>query len=328
MKSFSNTPQLSVYCIGEAARDLLKSGSQGRILAIFSNAIYLNSIYGELMWLVTDNIPMHRRGIQVPGALPRVAADSSFSVRGQHLLLGPDIDLDLSPTSIWVSPRPNLDKLLPFEDLPDRLWAITCLFDDFPTPTGFGCILSEITKIALGNPLPAALPDYGLALKYSWPALNEIVQACIVNDFPRILRIAKDLIGLGEGLTPSGDDFIGGLLFSRFTLQEIYTQYQGFTLSDVKLFLDNSRNRTNLISYTMLKDLAAGHASDTLHRFINAILTDQHLKSTEYFGLELVRIGHSTGWDLLTGVWTGLLLSLGFRAALSCSLHDSTSSRF
>jgi len=326
MKSFSNTPQLSIFRIGEAARDLLKSGSEGRILAGFSNAAYLASIYDELFWLVTENIPMHRRSIQIPGSFPRIPADSSFRVKGQHLFLGPDIDLDLSLASIWVTPRPNLDKLLPFEVIPDLLQTVSCLFDDFPTPTGFGCILLEITRIARGNPLPAALPDCGLALKYAWPALNEIVLACITNDFPLILRTFEDLIGLGEGLTPSGDDFIGGLLFSSFTFQEIYTQCQGFTLSDVELFLDNSRNRTNLISYTIMKDLATGHTCDTLHRFINAILTDQPLESINHLGLELVRIGHSTGWDLLTGVWMGMLLSIGSQAALSCNVPAFTSS--
>ena len=326
MKSYTNTSQLSVYRIGEAARDFLKSGSQGRILAVFSNAVYLDSIYDELLWLVTEKLPMHRRGIQIPGALPRVATDSSFSVRGQHLLLGANIDLDMNPASIWVSPCPNLDKVLPFEELPDRLWAVSNLFDGYPSPKGFGWILSEITKIRLGNPLLAALPNYGPALKHKWTALNEIVLACIANDFPKILRIAEALIGLGEGLTPSGDDFIGGLLFSGLVLREIYPQYQGFTPSDVELFVDNSRGHTNLISYTILKDLAAGHASDTLHRFVNAVLTDQHLESTYYLGLELIRIGHSTGWDMLTGVWTGMLLSICSRAAHSCSVPAFTSS--
>jgi len=326
MKSFSNTSELSVCRIGETARDLLKSGSKGRILAVFSNAVYLDSVYDELLWLVTENFPMHRRGIQIPGALPRVPADSTFSVRGQHLILGTDIDLDLSLASIWVSPRPNLDKLLPFEELPDRFRTVSCLFDGYPSPTGFGWILSEITKITIGNSMQAALRDYSPSLKYTWPALNEIFLACIANDFPRILRTAEDLIGLGEGLTPSGDDFIGGLLFSSFTMQEIYSQYQGFTLLDVELFVDNSRNQTNLISYTMLKDLATGHASDTLHHFINAVLTDQPLESIHYLGLEMVRIGHSTGWDLLTGVWTGMLLSICSQAAFSCSVPAFTSS--
>ena len=326
MKSSSNTALLSVYCIGEAARDFLKSGSQGRILAVFSNAVYLESIDDELLWLMTEKLPMHRRGIQIPGALPRVATDSSFSVLGQHLLLGTDIDLDMKPASTWVSPSPNLDKVLPFEELPDRLRAVSTLFDGYPSPKGFGCILSEITKIRFDDPLLAPLPDYGPALKYKWSVLNEIIHAYIVNDFPKILRMAEDLIGLGEGLTPSGDDFIGGLLFSGFILREIYPQYLGFTPLDVELFLDNSRGQTNLISYTMLKDLATGNAPDTLHRFVNAVLTDQHPESLDYLGLELVRMGHSTGWDILTGVWMGMFLSICSRAAHSCSVPAFTSS--
>ena len=326
MKSSSNTSLLSVYCIGEAAQDFLKSGSQGRILAVLSNAVYLDSIYDELLWLMTEKLPMHRRGIQIPGALPRVATDSSFSVRGQHLLLGTDIDLDMKPASIWVSPCPNLEKVVPFEELPDHLRAVSTLFVGYPSPKGFGCILSEITKSRLDNPLLAPLPDYGPALKHKWSVLNEIIHAYIVNDFPKILRMAEDLIGIGEGLTPSGDDFIGGLLFSGFILREIYPQYLGFTPSDVELFLDKSRGQTNLISYTILKDLATGNAPETLHRFVNAVLTDQHPESIDYLGLELIRIGHSTGWDILTGVWMGMFLSICSRAAHSCSVPAFTSS--
>ena len=125
------------------------------------------------------------------------------------------------------------------------------------------------------------------------------------------------MIGLGEGLTPSGDDFIGGLLFSNFVLRETYTQYQGFTRSDVASFVLDSRNRTNLISYAMLEDLASGHTFDTLHRFINALLTDQHLENAHNLALELVRIGHSTGWDLLTGVWTTICFGTSSSSAPS-----------
>jgi hypothetical protein len=173
------------------------------------------------------------------------------------------------------------------------------------------------TKIGFGRRIPAESLDDGLALNYARPALDEIVRASIANDFSRILSISTDLIGLGEGLTPSGDDFIGGLLFSSFVLQEIYPQYQGFSSSDVASFVLNSRNRTNLISYILLKDLASGYTFDTLHRFINAILTDQHLEDAQNLGSALIRIGHSTGWDLLAGVWTSILLAIYSRSALS-----------
>lgn len=326
MKSNSNTPQFSVYRTGEAARDLLKSGLHGRILARFSNAVYLQSNCGELIWLVTGNVPMHRRGMQIHPALPKIAADSPFIVSGQHLLLGSGISLDLSTVSVWLAPRPHPGKCLLFEDLPDRLWDIADIFVDFPSPKGFGRMLPEITSNARSNLLPDAVADYGLVLKRARPALNEIVMASIAQDFPRILLTAEKLIGLGEGLTPSGDDFIGGLLFTSLTIQETYRQYQGFAAPDVALFLESSIPRTNLISATMLKELAAGHAPGTLLRLIKAILTDNQLESTHHLGLELVQLGNSTGWDLLTGVWMGMLLSLSPRAALSSSSYKSTSS--
>lgn len=320
MKSFSDTTRFRADYVGETAWDLLDSGSVGRILAVFSNVVYLNNTYNELSWLAAESIPMHTRCIQIHGAIPRALADSSIVVRGQHLILGKDIEIDLNPAPKWVPPRPNLDKILPLEHLPDRLRAITYMFDSYPAPTGFGWILPELTRNATGSPLAAPLPEYGLALQYAWPTLKEIVQACKVNDCPQILRIAENLIGLGEGLTPSGDDFTGGLLFTDYTLQEIYPEYQGLAPSDVELFLANSRNQTNLISYTMLKDLAEGNASETLHHFINSILTDQNLNYVLSAGLELVRIGHSTGWDLLTGLWMGMLLSIRSRAVVTSSV--------
>jgi hypothetical protein len=202
---------------------------------------------------------------------------------------------------------------------------VSPLFGGYTSPKGFGWILSEITKIFLGIPLPAEFPDCRPVQKHTWSALNEIVIASTVNDFPRILRISNNLLGLGEGLTPSGDDFVGGLLFASFVLQEIYTQHNGFSRSDVDLFVNNSRNRTNLISYIMLKDLAAGHAFDTLHRIINGMLTDKHLEGIDFLGSELIRIGHSTGWDLLTGVWMGMFLSIFSSTARSCSVPVITS---
>jgi hypothetical protein len=324
MKSFSLQPQLQVNRIGETAREILNSNPHGCVLAICSNVIYLNSIHDDLFWLVTGTIPLHRRAIQISGAIPSVSVDSPFSIWEHNLLIGHDVDLDLSPASGWVPPQPNLEKILPLEDLPNRLRGITCMLDEFPKPAGFGIILFEIVKIAISTAHLATVPKPGLAVKHAQPAFYEIVKACIANNFPRILKTAEDLIGLGEGLTPSGDDFIGGLLFANFTLQENYAQYQGLTSPDVELFLDHSRNRTNLISYTMLTDLARGNAFDTLHRFINIILTDQHLEDVKSIGLELVRIGHSTGWDLLTGLWTGMLLCIGSRAALSSHLYDYT----
>ena len=327
MKSFSTATQLSSSRLGEVAQDILSSDPNGSVLASISNAVYLVSNSDEVLWLVTDNIPMHPRAIQISGALPSVGTDTPFSVRGQHLNLRFGIDIDLRPALVWTIPRPHPDKIIPFEELHDRIRRVFCVCTGYPSPKGFGWILSEISRIESANFTPITSPEIGLAPNYARPILIEIVQACMANDLPRVLRMAEHLVGLGEGLTPSGDDFIGGLLYADFRLQEIYPQYQCFTPFDLDLFLENSRDRTNKISYTILNDLATGIAFDTLHRFMDNLLTDKPLSDVYSLGLEMVGTGHSTGWDLLAGLCTGMLLNLGSKSARSNDIYDYKSNR-
>lgn len=294
--------------MGELAEESLKPGSHGEILAATTNALYLYSSDGELLWLVGDRVPMHRRAVQIRGSLPEVTRGSAFTVRGQCLVFDLELDLDLSPASIWLSPRPRRNACLPFERLPGCLRAASRVFAEFPPATGFGPFLLELTNNGSDNPSPDEFPASDSILKHARPMLDEVFRAVRVNDSSRILGASEELIGLGEGLTPSGDDFAGGLLFSSYVLSECFAQYRAFARLDVVGFLERSSKRTNRISHTILKDLASGHTFDTLHRFILAILTGQHLEQVRTLGLEVVRVGHSTGWDLLTGVWMGLLL--------------------
>lgn len=320
MNSSANRTGCSVYRIGEFAEDSLKPGSHGEILAATTNALYLRGSAGELLWLVSDNIPMHRRAVQMRGALPEATKGSIFRVRGQSLFLDSEFDLDLSPASIWLSPRPRRDACLPFLELSDRLRATSRVFAGFPPAAGFGPFLLEITgngpERSSERSLPTEFATSGLVLSHARPMLDEVFRAVSDSDSSRILGVTEEMIGLGEGLTPSGDDFAGGLLFSSSVLSECFASYRAFPRLDVAGFLDRSSKRTNFISHVILKDLAQGHAFDTLYHFIMGILTDQPLEKVRALGLEVVRTGHSTGWDLLTGLWMGLLFgSLSRRAS-------------
>ena len=310
MKSISKDPVLRIHRIGELARNALTQGSYGRVLAVFSNAIYLINAQDDLYWLATESTPMHQRGIHFVGPLPRVAVDSSFNVIDQHLWLGSNFVLDFSQASVWGSPPSFPGDNPPIFDLSERLRTVISLFNNLPSPNGFGIFIPEILKFIQNQPVSHSLPRLTAAAEFAWPVIQEISKACLEHDFPRSLESAGELIGLGEGLTPSGDDFVGGLLFCLMTLRQIYTPFHDVGISDLAPFLERSKPRTNVISFTMLKDHAAGHGSETLHKFINALLTGQCLESIYRLGMELTQIGHSTGWDLLAGVLTGMLTTI------------------
>jgi hypothetical protein len=101
----------------------------------------------------------------------------------------------------------------------------------------------------------------------------------------------RDLVGLGHGLTPSGDDFLAGALAALDALDQ--TNMHAALARAVIAAAD----RTTPLSATFLRAAAAGHVGESLHAMIAAVLTgdgDAALATAR-------RIGHTSGWDTLAG---------------------------
>ncbi len=132
------------------------------------------------------------------------------------------------------------------------------------------------------------------------------MRACFAFDFDLFVKNATELVGLGPGLTPSGDDFLGGFLFAKQLLCSTYNNLSKCHAWNFSGFLVENKARTNPISYQLLNDHAAGYAMDPLHSFANSLLLGQPVEKNLQFASKLVTVGHSTGWDLLTGFLTGM----------------------
>ena len=106
------------------------------------------------------------------------------------------------------------------------------------------------------------------------------------------------LIGLGPGLTPSGDDFIGGAMIALGALGK---KDLGARLAAWALPL--ARVRTGKISFAHLACAADGEGAEALHAVISAITAnDGEAIAPALAGLDA--IGHSSGWDALAGAAT------------------------
>lgn len=304
----TETP-VHIETIGEAVRDLLTPQMRGKVLAVVSHAAYLLSEQDELFWLAAKNIPLHRRCIRVAGSFPGLTVEAPFNVNDHRLVIGSKTVFDFSQASIWEPPHISPGCTLPVAELPKRLCAISSILEGLPAPVGFGSLIPDFLLIAQcqGEPHPhetsARIPVYAR------PAVMEIARACLVHDFHGIMNQADGLVGLGEGLTPSGDDFLGGLLFCKRILQNSYADVLNFEFPGLLDFIENTKASTNIISYTFLRDHAEGCAIDTLHQFFNAFLTGQPMDDLRQIASKLIDIGHSTGWDLLAGLVTGMLLT-------------------
>lgn len=270
--------------IGDKAYTWTQLGAAGSVLAAVTRCIYLEAAGGEIIWLIPPNIPMHRRAIQV-AQLPAVEPGTAVVVCGDCLLIG-DTCIGLGSADRW-SPRQistRQDKNLPSDEV------AVCLIEQ---PRGLAALLFAPALAGTDNPTQCALEEHAA------PLINTLRDACGQFDFAEILAAGLELIGLGTGLTPSGDDLLGAALFALY--------YTGCWDADaVGSFLKQARSRTNAISFTIMADMAQGHGAEPLHDLLFAILSGAPREAVETAVTSLTHIGHNSGWDILAGLLIGL----------------------
>jgi hypothetical protein len=309
MISKVNSITSEVSIIGQAVRGWLTSGQRGKVLAVVTHAVYLLTEAEEFVWLGTTGTPLHRRCMQMPSPLPCLVVDSAFTVKGQSIELESGSKLDFHASQIWESPVITAGGLIEKKRLPEKLHTVCEAFLARKTPVGFGSLIQPVLQIAKNQ---AFSPETGLEnrlIMTAWPVVAGIARACLSHDFTAVLQQAGALIGLGEGLTPSGDDFLGGMFFGRHLLASACSQLIYLEVGNLPDWIDAYRPCTNLISFTLLKDNSLGHAPDPLSRFGFALLTNRSTDLAISAASELTALGHSTGWDLLTGFLVGMLLA-------------------
>jgi hypothetical protein len=300
------TTSSEVLSIGEAAFGWLSGSRFGKVLASVTGAIYLLGEQDELLWLSPENSPMHRRGIRVSSPLPRMGVGAGFQVRDGLLVTGTGEVLDFGSAPVWKPPLlPDGNLLSPGQLAEIVQSAFTRLVSQME-PSGWGALIPAILQAANGQSVPEVAGHAIILPGNVWKAVREIVITCRAHNFGSVYLPASGLVGLGPGLTPSGDDFLGGLFFSIALLRGVYPEILDLQTWNYSDFILRCKTQTNLISYSFLKDHSEGYALEPLYFFANALLKGQATDQILLSARELVAVGHSTGWDLLTGFLAGM----------------------
>jgi Protein of unknown function (DUF2877) len=140
-------------------------------------------------------------------------------------------------------------------------------------------------------------------LNLSKARFDAIKEALICNDLDAFTSSALRVLGLGNGLTPSGDDFVGGMMFA---LAHAPRQAWVEDLPAAKARIrTTSLVTTNVISAALLDDMIAGKSYSALHDVLFAL--DSNNSASIINACEkLLNVGASSGADMLAG----LLLAL------------------
>ena len=263
---------VAIGALAHAALD--RTNGRARVLVRLSASVYLTA--GDaLVWLGGVGATLHPRAILVAGA----PAPERASVYVDAIGLRP-----------WQPAVPTLDTRA-LDRLREGWRRLAAEAGALGPPGGLGAL---VTGQALTFPLEQA----------ETPA-RALARACARDDTAAALSAAEALLGLGGGLTPSGDDYGGGALFARHLLAAAGDADAPAWRRAADAVLAAAPGRTHPISAALLGDLATGLGWAPLHDLVGALAGgagDAALEAAR----RLTRLGHTSGWDLLAGLGAGL----------------------
>ena len=296
--------------MGAKAKSLLADpGFSGKVLAVLSTTVYLMRDDGEMIWVAMEEVPLHRRCLRAsfqPGSL---GVGQVFFTQKGCLRIGQNAAIELDQAIEW---EPSAVEPEHARSLPGVNARLQRLFAVLPEPgkgAGLGQAIALISAIAGGRDVTGRPLDSVFARAFS-PILD-LARASLRQDMAEVARKGRQLVGLGPGLTPSGDDFLGGLLFAAHSLKRAYPGDFCWGREVITDLMGWAYKQTHSISHTVLSDLALGHGPEPLHELVKSVLTGQDLRCLISAVTRLLEIGHTTGWDILAGALTGMLLVKG-----------------
>ena len=116
------------------------------------------------------------------------------------------------------------------------------------------------------------------------------------------LHVIQQLIGFGPGLTPSGDDFISGIL-SAMTFEGPELKHAELYRAIIDTVLHH-RHETTVVSSAFLEHASQKKFSRAIHELFYTYLQNQ--RSQEIIE-RIKQIGHTSGTDFLSGLVFGLV---------------------
>ena len=286
-----------IVLAGATACEILRTAESLAVFAVFERSLYLGTPSGDLVCLGNaDLAPGPLMALCAPWPEPHRLPAAGSPVRMTpfgFLLEGRPYDL--TGVQIWTPPP------FPAPDL-GLLGTALKRVASMPVPgeTGLAALLK-----ATYNPLLATWPPAsgaegaeGLFLREAGKGFT-CMRAWLASGEPGPTADCENgvraLLGLGPGLTPSGDDALAGMLLALHALR----------LDDQCACLDGVVARlapeaTNAISRAHLRAAASGQGAAPVHAAIHALMEGGG--RLDLAAAALSQIGHSSGWDTFTGI--------------------------
>ena len=302
------------------------SGLWGEVIATFRRSCYVLGVQGKVMCVADqqlDDGPLTMRvDFPPPGDMEAlgITVGTPLQLEEGDFLLGREVLLCMAGASSWVPPgvvmsASSVQILRLLQTLVDGLKT------DVPD-AGLAPLLRHAENLANGR--QAVLRCESRMAHFALPAAVGLVNGVWTRDERAIDAGVHGLVGLGPGLTPSGDDLLGGMMVGlittldanasgvkeRRTQRDVRADWRELVATMAGAISRHAADGTTAISAALLIHAAAGIAAGAVHRLLQALFERGATSSPVGAALAVARTGHTSGWDCLAGVLLGVHLGL------------------
>ena len=284
-------PAIEVLRAGVVARDLCRRGGRGEVAAVFECSFYLR-IGSDFICVGEPSIGNGPTTLIVAAgvAVRGLRQGQPAFISSERIAIG-GLLFDLGACQTWRAP--------PWPQMPSPASLHTTCTDiaqraatDSP-PDSLASAAFSAAETPLAGLARPGIAEFGAWLSgaLSRPPTPDPPPPRYARGEGNLEACAARLIGLGPGLTPSGDDFLMGAMAALDALKQT-NMHAALGRAVVA-----AAGHTSPLSASLLRAAAAGHAGENLHMMVAALVTGDANAAIA----TAARIGHTSGWDALAG---------------------------
>lgn len=292
-------PAFEATSIGAIAAELLDEGGEVEVLAAFERSAYLFAPRG----IVCIGVPTIGRGplnVLVPdkGNWPGGRAFGLYEgVKGvagrRQLSIGPDLVIATQGAPIWTPAAFVVEVAR--ETIEASVAQVRSLMAGRVPTDGVAGLLFDPSGRAAKTPTALAAGPQIATLRQALP--SALAGGTWSEEASRAALL---LLGLGPGLTPSGDDFLGGLMLAlsaagKTALRDALWEHLASELDDLPV----------PVSAMHLSAAADGMGAEVVHDLIGAMQRGES-DAIPLAAKDVLDLGATSGADTIAGIVVGL----------------------
>jgi hypothetical protein len=294
---------IQVTTIGRSALEILKQAKQISFRGQSAKGLFLEVDQQRIVFIslshfpgpLTLNVEPAAAQIQLPvfNSTTRITTD-----HGDLIFHGISrFTFSQKNTRVWAAAQPSRER-------PNDIQVLNRLSD----------ALEYLLNNNDSSPLLAALfamEAYDELPDNNWKdKLDNIRNSFMEMDWNWLKSQLIAFLGIGSGLTPSGDDFVLGFLLA---LNRFPSHFEVEWLERINHdVVEAAEAKTNTISASLIRCAAEGQADQRLVQAIDDIVLTE--KPIEESAAPLLSWGSSSGCDAFVGMYLGVELVVGIKA--------------